>query len=413
MAEDTVLAIAFLVSLGAFTGFFSGILGIGGGIVVVPVLIVGLPFLGVDSTDIPKIAVATSLALVVPTALASAQAHAGRKNIDWRILLLLTPSFVAGAFVTAAFMTGFNTNLILLVFIAFALHTASRLYRGWRPYRHQGQPRPGLSGLTVRGVLGGALSALLGIGGGMVAVSLLERFVSLPRAIGTAAALALPMAIAGTAAYLAAPQGCASCIGFVYPPAVAAVGISAVLAAPLGAWAAQALPVHALRKLFAVVLVIAAGGLGYKTFTPDVIATEMTRMTALGKRLMPPRNTLLRPVEAPSWIGREPAKAPYLALAERYGPQRAFLLLVVDHDEVGPMPAPALFARLTRSQPNWFDPVDMQADITRVLARTSTEPKAPVVTSAVIAGERKTNATIKRKPLVKPVQQRPEAGWLQ
>lgn len=355
----------------------------------------------------------TSLAVVVPTTLAGAQAHAGQDNIDWRILLLLAPSFVAGAFVTAAFMTGFNTNLILLVFIAFAPYTALRLYRGRRPHQEQPRPRPGLSGLTVRGVLGGALSALLGIGAGMVAVPLLERFVSLPRAIGTAAALAVPMALAGTAAYLAAPQGCTTCIGFIYPPAVAAVGISAVLAAPIGAWAAQALPARMLRRGFACFLVVIAGSLAYQTFTPEVIEAEAARIAALGKRIMAPQIAVVRPAPPPVWIGTDWSRAPYLTLAQRYGPQRAFLLLVTERDEIGPVSVKGLFASASQSKPNWFDADELQVQAKRIIALTPKVPKPVMVTTAVIAGERKTGAPVKHKQRIKPAPPVPVASWLQ
>lgn len=326
--NDPALAIAFFVGLGAISGLLSGMLGIGGGVVVVPALIIGLPLLGVESPELTKLAMATSLATVIPTTLASAQSHAAKDGIDWHYLLLLLPSFVAGAFVTATFIGGFNTSFIILVFILFTLYSAFRLWRGWRG-RQQQQTTPRLVPMTVRGILGGALSSLLGIGAAVVAVPYLERFISLPRAIGTAAALGLPMAVAGTIAFLMAPSSCPGCFGYVYPPAVAAIGIAAVLAAPLGVWVAHAVPVRVLRRTFAVFLFVAAGSLAYKAFTPEVIAAESARVIALGKRLMTP----VRPAVVPAWIGNEPAPAPWLALIQQYGPHRSFSPVVKRADE--------------------------------------------------------------------------------
>ena len=398
MMENSALAIAFLVSLGALSGVLSGMLGIGGGVVVVPALILGLPFLGIDGPALAKIAMATSLATVIPTTLASAQGHAERGGIDWYYLLLLLPSFVIGAFVAAAFIGGFSASFIILVFILVTLFSAHRLWRGWKGQQRQTTP-PRLVPLTVRGIFGGALSSLLGIGAALVAVPYLERFVGLPRAIGTAAALALPMAMAGTAAYLVAPPSCAGCLGYVYPPAVAAIGIAAVLTAPIGVWLAHAIPVGALKKIFAVFLVLAAGSLGYKTFTLEVIAAEASRVMALGHRFMAPQVAAMRPAEAPLWIGSEPAPTPYFTLVRQYGPQRAFSPLIVERDEVGPTIMTALFARGVTGGANGFNPTEIQADITRMQAMASKAKKtSAIVTAIVVSREQKLRAPARRKP---------------
>jgi uncharacterized protein len=288
MMEDG--AIGLLVLLGTLTGFISGMLGIGGGTVVVPALVIGLPFLGIDGPDLPKIAVATSLALVVPTSIASAQAHAAKGGIDWRMLFLLAPSIVAGALLTAVFAAAINAHLVMLVFILFALFSAWGLIRPRKTQQlHAKKPR--LITVATKGAVGGTLSALLGLGVGFFCVPLLSRFLAMPRAIGTAAALALPMSIVGTTGYLLAtsPAGCTGqCMGYVFLPAVAAIGISAVLAAPMGAWAAHVMPVVALRRAFAVFLLFAAANLAYKTFTPTIIAEEGHRIAALAEWLMSP-----------------------------------------------------------------------------------------------------------------------------
>jgi len=183
----------FLVLLGCLSGFVSGLLGVGGGTVLVPALIAGLPVLGVDGPELPKIAMATSLALVVPTAVASAQTHASKGAVDWSLLGLLCPSIVAGSFVAGVFAKGLSTQLLCALFVGFAIHAAWSLLqrRGAPPAQgSQAGSRPGLIRITATGALGGAFASLLGLGVAFFAVPVMTRFIALPRAIGTAAACA-------------------------------------------------------------------------------------------------------------------------------------------------------------------------------------------------------------------------------
>ena len=277
----------FLVPLGVITGILSGMLGIGGGSIVVPALIFGLPLFGVAGPDVPKIAMATSLALIIPTSIASAEAHADRGAIDWLMAAILTPSISAGAFLTGAFAAALNVHFVTVIFIAFTLFTAWGLASGRRTPSGGLQASPCFPCMMLKGVGGGALAALMGFGGAFFAVPLLARMLPMPRAIATAGALALPVALAGTAGYLIAdaPAGCASCTGYVFLPAVAALGISAVLSAPIGVRAAHGLPVAVLRCLFAAFLVFAAGSLAYKTLAPAVLIGEANRLAALAVQL--------------------------------------------------------------------------------------------------------------------------------
>ena len=214
----------FLILLGCLSGFVSGLLGIGGGTILVPALIFGLPYIGIAGAEVPKIAMATSLALIVPTSIASAQTHASKGAVDWRLLLLLLlgPSIVAGAFVAAAFARGISAQLLVGMFVLFALYTAWQLMNRNAKTTYRvvaGSKQPGLIRITVTGITGGALASLLGLGVSFFSVPILARFISMPRAIGTAAALCLPMAIAGVIGYLLTetPEICASgCSGYIY-----------------------------------------------------------------------------------------------------------------------------------------------------------------------------------------------------
>ena len=279
--------LVFLTILGCVSGFSAGLLGIGGGLVTVPALIFALPHFGVSGPEIPKIAMATSLALIVPTSIASTQTHAARGAVDWPMLVTLAPSIVAGAFLASVLAPAFNAHLVVLIFVTFAVVTAWRLIHGNETRPEQtcgaGTPPDPLS-IAVKGVAGGGLAAAMGIGGAFFIIPILVRFISMQRAIGTASALAIPLSLAGGAGYILAeaPAGCQQgCVGYVFFPAVAAAGISAVLAAPFGAWLTQHSPVVALRRLFALFLICAAGNLAYKSIYPATMANEARRVIAI------------------------------------------------------------------------------------------------------------------------------------
>jgi Sulfite exporter TauE/SafE len=181
-----------------------------------------------------------------------------------------------------------------------------------------------LVGMSVKGLLGGALSTALGIGVAFFAVPMLSRFVVMGRAIGTASMLALPMAMAGAAGYLfaPAPEGCESCTGYVHLPAVAAVGVASVIGAPLGAQLSSILSTARLRQIFAVLLIAGAVSLLFKKL-PELSADAQVALSA--PRLSWPDDS--QPAAAPDWLGQEPAQSAHY-LASGHGPRRSFLPLL-------------------------------------------------------------------------------------
>ena len=248
-----------LLALGAVAGTLAGLLGIGGGIVIVP----GLAWLLADGPVPPErlmqFAVGTSLATIVVTALASIRAHHQRGAVAWRTVARLTPGLVLGCALGAGLADRLASATLATVFGLFLLGVAARLALPGLPSARR--PLPGWLGGTAYGGGIGSLSALLGIGGGTLTVPLLTwHGTDLRRAVATAAACGLPIALAGAGGYMLAGLGHtpwpAAATGYVYWPAFAAVAPAAVLCAPLGARLAHSLPRTVLRRGFAAFVAI-------------------------------------------------------------------------------------------------------------------------------------------------------------
>ena len=251
---------AYLLS-GALAGLLAGVLGIGGGLVVVPALAMLFARHGFSADSIMHYAVATSLATIVPTSISSLLVHHRRASVHWAVVRLMLPGILLGAFVSAWLAMQLSSSEMALVFALFALLVAAKLLLGAKPSPHR--QLPGLIGLGVAGALIGMLSALLGIGGGMLTVSfLLWNQVDIRLAVGTAATLGLPIAIAGTLGFvisgLGAPVQPGYNSGFVYWPAVAGIVLTSVPMAAVGARLAHYLPRATLRRVFALVLLLVA-----------------------------------------------------------------------------------------------------------------------------------------------------------
>jgi uncharacterized membrane protein YfcA len=255
----TVVEILPFLALGAVAGTLAGLLGIGGGILVVP----GLAFLLGDGTVPPErlmqFAVGTSLATIVATALSSIRAHHRRGAVDWPVMARLTPGIVAGALLGAAIADLLPTRTLAIVFGVFLLIISVRLFLPGQPGAHRRLPDP--AGTSAYGAGIGTLSSLLGIGGGTLSVPLLTwHNMDVRAAVGTASACGLPIAIAGTIGFIVMGLGTsglpAGATGYVYWPAFLAVVPTSMLFAPLGARLAHTLPRMALRRGFALFVAI-------------------------------------------------------------------------------------------------------------------------------------------------------------
>ncbi|MCB1738464.1 MAG: sulfite exporter TauE/SafE family protein [Gammaproteobacteria bacterium] len=246
------------------SGVAAGLLGVGGGLIIVPALIFSLPMLGPDyapPADLNvHVAVGTSLAVIVFTAIASTRAHHRRNGVLWPVWRAATPGLLLGALIGAALADAMSGELLRRIFGGFELLIALELAFGREPSPHRSLP--GRVMMTGAGGFVGTVSSLLGIGGGTLSVPML-RWCRVPirQAIGTAAAMGLPIAVAGALGFLMTgseqPTGAAQ-IGYLSWPAMIVIAGASLVTAPLGARLAYRLPETTLRRVFALFLALVA-----------------------------------------------------------------------------------------------------------------------------------------------------------
>lgn len=243
--------------LGLGVGFVAGLLGVGGGLIIVPVLIMLLHAHGLAAGMEPQVALGTSLATILFTSLSSVRAHHRRRAVDWSLAGRITPGIVLGTLGGAALATRMPTTVLKAFFVVFLFYAAFQMWLDFKPAPHRGLP--GRIGTSLAGGVIGSVSSWVGIGGGTLSVPfMLWHNVPLHRAIATSAAIGFPIALSGAAGYVLGgwtmnglPTGS---LGFVYLPALAGIVPGSVLTAPLGARTAHRLPVGPLKRVFAVLL---------------------------------------------------------------------------------------------------------------------------------------------------------------
>lgn len=243
--------------LGAFVGFFAGLLGVGGGGVMVPVLTSLFIAQGFDSGAVVHLALGTSMAAIVLTSLSSLRAHHTHGAVRWEIVRFITPGILIGTFGATFIASRVASGPLAVFFVIFMSYVALQMLVNIKPKPSRELPGPiGLSGVGI-GI--GGVSALVAIGGGSLSVPFMTWCnVKVHNAIGTSAAIGLPIALAGTIGYLVNGWGDSSMppysVGFIYLPALVLVSAVSMFTAPLGAKLAHRLPVGTLKKIFAGVL---------------------------------------------------------------------------------------------------------------------------------------------------------------
>ncbi len=247
------------LALGAFAGVLAGLLGVGGGIIIVPVLTFLFTAQGLPAPYIAHLALGTSLATIIFTSMSSLRAHHGRGAVEWRVVRRISAGIVAGTLAGSWVAAQMSTRSLKIFFVAFLYYVAIQMLLNIRP--KPSRQLPGPAGMLGVGGIIGAISSLVGIGGGSLSVPFMVWCnMSMHNAIGTSAAIGLPIALAGAIGYMANGFAATSLlpwsVGFVYLPALAGIALASVATAPLGARLAHSLPVSGLKKTFALLLIV-------------------------------------------------------------------------------------------------------------------------------------------------------------
>ena len=257
------------LATGLFTGLLSGLLGVGGGLIMVPVLSFIFAYLGFTAAFIMQMALGTSLAVIMVTSIASSRAHHSHQNVDWPIVKNIAFGIMLGAFFGSLVAAKFDASLLKGFFIIYVFLVALQILSDYTP--NPARILPARAALNCVGIIIGWVSSFVGIGGGTLSVPfLIYCNVDAKRAIGTSSAIGLPIAIAGTLGYMVSGLHVANLpghsIGFIYLPAFIIIALASLISAPFGALLVQKLSVKKLKKIFAVLLISIGLNMLYSLF---------------------------------------------------------------------------------------------------------------------------------------------------
>jgi uncharacterized membrane protein YfcA len=257
------LLILELAALGIGTGFLAGLLGIGGGMIMVPFLTHILASQGAAPGLAVKMAIATSMATIIFTSVSSVRAHHQRGAVRWEVARRLAPGIVLGSLLASlGVFAHLKGNYLAIFFGLFVGFSATQMFINKKP--KPSRQLPGTAGQVAAGGLIGFLSGLVGAGGAFISVPFMTWCnVNAHHAVATSAALGFPIAVANVAGYIVSGQGLGQLpegsFGYIWLPGLVVIAACSVFFAPLGARAAHQLPVAQLKKIFASVLYLLAG----------------------------------------------------------------------------------------------------------------------------------------------------------
>lgn len=276
---EFITYIIALLAAGCVAGLIAGLFGVGGGVVMVPVLFTLFSLVGIPASHTMQIALGTSLATIAITAISSARAHHQRGAVNWQIFWRMTPALALGALLGAQIADQISSNALKIAFILGEFAIAFVMWRAANQAQHALRTQPALLKPPAVGIAGlgvGCISALGGIGGGTLNVPYLSKGgLAMQSAVGTAAAMGFPIALFGAAGLIFAGLGNASLtdtsyIGYLHWPAWLSLVIGAVIVAPQGAKLAHALPASTLKRYFAIFLVCMGIWMSIAEFVLDI-----------------------------------------------------------------------------------------------------------------------------------------------
>jgi uncharacterized membrane protein YfcA len=255
--------------VGGVAGVLAGLLGIGGGLIIVPMLVYCFELQGVAPETMMHLALGTSMASIIFTSISSFMAHHKRGAVDWSIVKRVALGIVVGTYLGSCVASYLSTKTLKGFFVVFLFYVASQMLTNKKPKPSRGVP--GNLGMFGVGNVIGVVSSLVGIGGGTLSVPfMIWCNIPIHRAIGTSAAIGFPIAVAGTVGYIvnglkatATPD---YSFGYIYLPALAGIVLISVLTAPLGVKLAHSLPVDKLKRVFAVLLLVVGAKMLFSLF---------------------------------------------------------------------------------------------------------------------------------------------------
>jgi uncharacterized protein len=250
--------IIYYILLGSFVGVAAGLMGIGGGGIIVPVLTTLFLMQGIPHSEVVHLALGTSMATIVITSISSLRAHHKRGGVIWDVVKLMAPGILLGAFL-ATFLASILSSFYLAIFFSiFMAYVSIQMFINKKP--KPSRKLLGSLGQFISGSIIGLVSALVSIGGGSLSVPyLIWQNVELRKAIGTSAAIGFPLAISGTIGYIINGWGHTDIhhliFGFVSLPAFFIIAFCSYFMAPIGVKLTHILPVEVTKKIFALLLI--------------------------------------------------------------------------------------------------------------------------------------------------------------
>ncbi|USE38527.1 sulfite exporter TauE/SafE family protein [Endozoicomonas sp. SCSIO W0465] len=247
------------LGLGACAGVMAGLFGIGGGLIIVPVLIFSFKIQGMSPEILTHMAVGTSLATMVVTSLSSIKAHQEEGAVNWSVFITLSIGILVGAFLGVYTAVNLSGHVLQKLLGVFAILVSAKMWFGFKV--NEGAKVPGNPILMSAGVVIGAVSGMFGIGGGTLSVPYLRRIsLTMKQAVGTSAACGFPIAVMGAISNMLLGEKSmglpALSTGYVYWPAFLGIVLTSMLFARIGARMAHVLAAEKLQKMFALFLFI-------------------------------------------------------------------------------------------------------------------------------------------------------------
>lgn len=245
--------------IGAIAGFAAGLFGVGGGLIIVPILYIVFTQLNYDPSVLMHMAVGTSLATIIVTSISSVTAHHKKGAVMWPVFRNLAPGLIVGAFVGAGIADFLSGQGLQLLIGCFALWVAFKMFRGANIAVDPSHHLPSTAKQVMAGGGIGIASAIFGIGGGSLTVPYLNRYgVVMQKAVATSAACGLPIAVAGALGFMwfgqQAEVAVPNTIGYIHIYAFIGISVMSFITAKLGAKVAHLLSPAMLKKCFACLL---------------------------------------------------------------------------------------------------------------------------------------------------------------